>query len=262
MLTHTYILQRILRKKVFNKNDLDAYVYNIVPDLLTIHPAISSQQTHKIKRLMYVPERYPKAAYIMFHLLIDDVSHYGSLYSGTVAEFNPDSLGYSYLTGKPLIHFLLNFHRSINNDISYSDAVYRSHLIIEMIYDLVIAEYINIENTIETLTEAINYTASERMDEFVSIVNWIYNLGENEIREVIEKASRFLTIDRMQNIMSIEGRIRLYADKFGLNRNDQLIADGLRKIFFQARDLVADNEVFLIETEKSIKKYGWHPPVM
>ena len=67
MLTHTYLLQRILGVRAFDSNDLDAYVYNIVPDLLTIHPDITSQQTHKIKRLLHVPERYPKAAYIMFH---------------------------------------------------------------------------------------------------------------------------------------------------------------------------------------------------
>jgi hypothetical protein len=262
MLTHTYLLQRILGERVFNSNDLDAYVYNIVPDLLTIHPDITSQQTHKIERLMHVPESYPKAAYIMFHLLIDDLSHYGSMCPGTVDEFNPDSQGYSYIRGKPLIHSLLSLHRSINNEISYNEAAYRSHLIIEMIYDLVIADHINVEKTIEILVEAINFTANKKIDELVSITNWIYNFGENEIREVIEKSSRFLTIDRMQKIMNMEGRIRLYADKFGLKSNDPLIADGLRKLFLQATDLVDDNEVFLTEAEKSIKKYGWLPPVM
>jgi len=261
MLTHTYLLQRILGVRAFDSNDLDAYVYNIVPDLLTIHPDITSQQTHKIKRLLHVPERYPKAAYIMFHLLTDDLSHYGSICPDIIDEFNPDSQGYSYIRGKPLIHSLLDLHRSIDNEISYNDAAYRSHLIIEMIYDLVISDHINVEKTIEILAEAINFTASKKIDEFVSIINWIYNFDENQIREVIEKTSRFLTIDRMQKIMNMEGRIRLYADKFSLKINDPLIADGVRKLFLQARDLVDDNEVFLIETEKSIKKYGWRPPV-
>jgi hypothetical protein len=262
MLTHTYILQRILNEGTFTSNNLDAYVYNIVPDLLTIHPDISSQQTHKIKKLLHVPERYPKAAYIMFHLLVDDLSHYGSICPGSIDEFNPDSQGYSYIRGKPLIHSLLNLHKSINNEISYNEAAYRSHLIIEMIYDLVIAEHINFENTISILAGAINFTAREKIDEFVSTINSIYNLGEKEIKDVMEKATRYLTIDRMERIMNLDGRIRLYADKFGLKSNDQLIAEGVRKIFLQARDLADDNEVFLIETEKSIKKHGWQPPVM
>ena len=262
MLTHTYLLQRILGGESFNGNNLDAYVYNIVPDLLTIHPDISSEQTHKIKRLLHVPCEHPKAAYIMFHLLIDDLSHHGSIRTANIDEFNPNAQGYSYITGKPLIHSLMNLHKSINNEISYNEAAYRSHLIIEMIYDLVIANHINLEKTISTLAEAIRFTANSKIDEFVSTVNRIYNLGENEIKEVMQKASSYLTADRMEKIMNLEGRIRLYADKFGLKSNDPLITDGIRKLFLQARDLADDNEVFLIETEKSIKKYGWRPPLM
>ena len=148
MLTHTYLLQRILGETSFDGNDLDAYVYNIVPDLLTIHPDISSQLTHKIKRLLHVPAGYQKAAYIMFHLLIDDLSHYGSIRTANINEFNPDAQGYSYITGKPLIPAIMNLHKSINNEISFNEAAYRSHLIIEMIYDLVIADHINFEKTI------------------------------------------------------------------------------------------------------------------
>jgi hypothetical protein len=262
MLTHTYLLQRILGETSFYSNDLDAYIYNIIPDLLTIHPNISSQQTHKIKRLLHVPARHPKAAYIMFHLLVDDLSHYGSICTDNIDEFNPYSQGYSYITGKPLIPDIINLHKSINNEISYNDAAYRSHLIIEMIYDLVIADYINLKKTISTLAEAINFTARKNIDEFVSTINCIYNLSEDEIKEVMEKASSYITTDRMEKIMNLEGRIRLYVDKFGLNRSDQLIIEGVRKIFLQAMDLANDNEVFLIETEKSIKKYGWRPPLM
>ncbi len=260
MLTHTYLLQRILGEGTFDSNDLDAYVYNIVPDLLTIHPNISSQQTHKIKRLLHIPENYPKAAYIMFHLLVDDLSHYGSLCPGVDDEFNPHSQGYSYIRGKPLINSLLDIHRSIDNNFSYNDAAYRSHLIIEMIYDLVISDHINVEKTIEIMVEAINFTANKKIDEFVSLISWIYNFDKKEIREVIQNASRFITVDRMQKMMNLEGRIRLYTDKFALKSSDPIFTDGVRKLFIQARDLVDDNEVFLTETEKSIKEYGWHCP--
>ena len=55
MLTHTYFLQKFLGAADVKNIDLDIYVYNIVPDLLTIHPQISSNRTHKIRRFLHIP---------------------------------------------------------------------------------------------------------------------------------------------------------------------------------------------------------------
>jgi len=262
MLTHTYLLQNILGMTGTRNHNLDVFVYNIVPDLLTIHPNISSRQTHIIKRLWQIPPLYPKAAYIMFHLLVDDLAHYGLICPDIPEEFSPDSQGYSYLKGKPLINPLLDFQKKINKEISYNEAAYRSHLVVEMIYDLVIIDHLNNNQTSELLAEAIFNTAEHKMDEFVATINWLYGLGEGEICEVMKKASSYITKERLQKIMNIEGRIRLYADKFGLQRDDPLCCAGMKNIFLQARELLDDNEIFLRETAEAVKKHGWLPPIM
>ncbi len=261
MLTHTYILQNILSIAGISNYNLDIFVYNIVPDLLTIHPDISSRQTHQIKRLQETPPLYPKAAYIMFHLLVDDLSHFGKICPGIHDEFNPDSHGYSYIKGKPLINSLLDFQKKVNKEISYNEAAYRSHLIVEMIYDLAIIDHINKNHTIELLRDAICTTTDGDMEEFTATINWLYSLGKTEIREVMQRAQSYLTEDKIKKTMTIEGRIRLYAFKFGLPIDEQLYLAGIKNIFLQARELLDDNEIFLRETAEAVKKYGWLPPI-
>jgi hypothetical protein len=262
MLTHTYLLQNVLGTAGIKDYDLDIFVYNIVPDLLTIHPNITSRQTHKIRRLGQIPPRYPKAAYIMFHLLVDDLAHYGVICPGIPDDFNPDSQGYSYIKGKSLINPILDFQRRINREISHNEAVYRSHLVVEMIYDLVILDRINNNQSIGLLAEAVCRTAEKKMNEFVATVNWLYGFSEGEICEVMKRACSYVTKERIERIMNIEGRIRLYGDKFGLKNNDQLYCADMKNIFLQAKELLDDNEIFLRETAEAVKKHGWLPPIM
>jgi hypothetical protein len=259
MLTHTYFLQKFLGAADVKDIDLDVYVYNIVPDLLTIHPQISSDKTHKIRRSLQIPAQYPRSAYVMFHLLVDDLSHYGYICSNGQEEFDSNSQGYSYLKGKHLINSILDLHKIIKKKISYKEAAYQSHLIIEMIYDLVILNQINSFKTINLLAEAINFTVKNKMDEFVATINWLYDMEKNEIDEIMKKASTYITKEGLERLMNIESRIHLYKDKFGLKSNDQLFYDGLENLFQQARDLIDDDELFFRETIQTIKNYGWHP---
>jgi hypothetical protein len=259
MLTHTYFLQKFLGTADVKDIDLDIYVYNIVPDLLTIHPQISSDKTHKIRRSLQIPAQYPRSAYVMFHLLVDDLSHYGYICSNCQEEFDSNSQGYSYLKGKHLINSILDLHKIIKKKISYKEATYQSHLIIEMIYDLVILNQINSFKTIDLLAEAINFTVKNKMDEFVATINWLYDMEKNEIDEIMKKASIYITKEGLERLMNIESRIHLYKDKFGLKSNDQLFYDGLENLFQQARDLIDDDELFFRETIQTIKNYGWLP---
>ena len=259
MLTHTYLLQKVLGSADRENKNLDVYVYNIVPDLLTIHPQINSSQTHSIKRTLQIPADYPRSSYVMFHLLADDLAHYGYICQDYKEEFDPDSQGYSYTKGKPLINSILKLYNTIQKEISYNEAAYRSHLIIEMIYDLVILNQINSLKTIDLLAAAIDFTAKNKIDEFTATVNRLYAIGEDKIKEVMKEASFYITKERMERIMNIEGRVRLYTNKFGLKNSDQLLYEGVRNIFLQARDLIDDDEIFLQETAQTIKKYGWFP---
>jgi hypothetical protein len=261
MLTHTYILQNLLNEIDDKKYDLDIFVYNIIPDLLTVHPDITSAKTHKIKRTLQYPPQYPKSAYVMLHLLIDDLAHFGTICPDIPDEFNPESQGYSYIKGRPLIDSLLRFQKKIGREISYNEAAYRSHLVVEMIYDLIILDHITHHQSIKLLADAVSATANNYMDEFTATIGWLYGLQEADIRDVIKKASIYLTTDRMQNIMNIDGRIRLYIDKFGLRDNYQEYFNDIKCLFLQAMELLNDNEMFLRESAATINKYGWLPPL-
>jgi len=259
MLTHTYFLQKYLGSVDVRNIDLDVYVYNIAPDLLTIHPQISSNRTHKIRRSLQIPVQYPRSAYIMFHLLVDDLSHYGYISLDCQKEFDSNSKGYSYVKGKHLINSILDLHKIINKEITCQEATYQSHLIIEMIYDLVILNQINSFKTIDLLAEAIDFTVKNKMDEFVATIHWLYDIEKDEINEVMRNASIYITKERLEHIMDIKSRIHLYKDKFGLKSNDQLFYDGLENLFQHARDLIDDDELFFRETIQTIKNYGWFP---
>jgi hypothetical protein len=264
MLTHTYLLQKVLEEADIAGNDLDIYIYNIAPDLLTIHPDINSDVTHNIRRFSTIPDKYPQSAYVVFHLLVDDLAHFGSISLDYQEEFNPESQGFCYIKGKPLINTILDLHKTIKNEISYSEAAYRSHLIIEMIYDLVILSKINSRKTISLLAEAINFTVKNKLDEFTSTISWLYDIGEKDIRSVMKEACHYLTKERMDRIMNIEGRISLYSDKFGLKGKDKSFYEGIRNLFMQAKISLEldEKELFLQQTTKTIKDHGWLPPII
>lgn len=262
MLTHTYLLQKYLEQASGQNPAPDVYIYNIAPDLLTIHPGINSAQTHDLKRNIKIPAEYSGAAFVLFHLLLDDLAHYGHICPDCKEEFDPESQGYSYIKGRPLIKPMLNLYKDARREISYSEAAYRSHLIIEMLYDLAILAQINSAKTIELLAGAIEFTAKNKMSEFARTVKWLYNLQEDQTIKVMEEAAVYLTAERMARFMSIEGRINLYANKFGAKTNEKSLYAGVKDLFIQASILLQeDDDIFLRQSAKTISEYGWLPLV-
>jgi len=253
MLTHTYFLQKFLESES-NPPEKDIFVYNVAPDLLALHPGISSAKTHTLSRSMPIHSQYPKSAYVIMHLLVDDLSHYGYVCSGDHDEFNIDSKGYSYLKGHDLIAHILDLHIMAGKKISLSDAVYQSHLIIEMIYDLVIFSHIKTFKTIDVLINAINYTVRNSMEEFIATVQWLYGLERQEIDDVMKSILLYVTRASMEGIMNIEGRMNLYKEKFGLRSNEQQFCDCLKDLFHQAVNLIDDDEILYQEASRLIKK--------
>jgi hypothetical protein len=63
--------------------------------------------------------------------------------------------------------------------------------------------------------------------------------------------------------MNIEGRIRLYSDKFGLKSKDKLFYEGIKNLFLEAKNSLEldEKELFLRQSAKTIKDYGWLPPI-
>ena len=258
MLTHTYLLQEIMEASGMKDVESDIYVYNIAPDLLTIHPDIDAHQTHSIQRFVSAPPEHSRTAYVMFHLLVDDLAHYGKISLEYQDGFDPDSPGYTYVKGKSLVHEILDLHKIIDREITYNEAAYRSHLIIEMIYDLVILKKIESVKSINVLAEAILFTREKREEEFCSNMSWLYGIEKNAVRDVLDRASLYITKDRMNGFMNIEGRIRLFIDKFGLKNSNEKFHEAISKLFSNALNSI-ENEEFLHEIQKSVRNSGWHP---
>ncbi|MEE9912601.1 MAG: hypothetical protein K4571_12860 [Deltaproteobacteria bacterium] len=258
MLTHTCLLQQIMSESAIRYSDPDIYIYNIAPDLLTIHPDINANQTHSIPRFIKAPPDHQRTAYIMFHLLVDDLAHYGSLSLACQEGFDPHSSGYTYLKGRHLIESIINLHKIIEKDITYNEAAYRSHLIIEMIYDLVILSHIRKKNSMELLENAIHFTLDRRKKEFCEDISWLYGIEISHVQDVLKNAVSYITKERLERIMNIEGRIRLFTDKFGL-RNDNLeFSEAIQTLFQDALSSI-ENEEFLEQTAVTIRNYGWLP---
>jgi len=258
MLTHTYLLQQIMHASNIKNSDPDIYIYNIAPDLLTIHPDINANQTHSIQRFIQAPPEHKRTAYLMFHLLVDDLAHYGNISLTCQEGFDPHSSGYTYLKGRHLIESIIELHNIIDKDISYNEAAYRSHLIIEMIYDLVILSHIHKNGSIQLLEDAIRFTLDRKGNEFCADITWLYGIDESHVREVLKNAVSYITKERLERIMNIEGRIRLFTDKFGLRNNNSIFADAIQTLFQDALNSI-ENEDFLQQTAATITNYGWFP---
>lgn len=259
MLTHTHLLQQIMDSSNTPHNDPDIYIYNIAPDLLTIHPDISANQTHSINRFIQAPPDHQRTAYIMFHLLVDDLAHYGNITLQCQEGFDPHSAGYTYVKGRHLIGSILELHKIIDREISYNDAAYRSHLIIEMIYDLVILSRIHADGSMQLLEDAIHFTLDRRENEFCADIAWLYGIEKNHVRDVLKNATSYITKERMERIMNIEGRIRLFTDKFGLKNDNAIFAKAIQALFRDALKSIEDED-FIQQTTTAIRNCGWLPP--
>ena len=258
MLTHTYLLQQIIEASSIKNIDPDIYVYNIAPDLLTIHPDINAHQTHSIQRFLDAPPEHSRTAYVMFHLLVDDLAHFGKISMECEEGFDPDSPGYAYVKGRTFVNTIVDLHKMIDHEISYNEAAYQSHLMIEMIYDLVILPRIHAGKSIDILAEAVSFTREKKEEEFCGNMSWLYGVDRSAVRNVLSRATPYLTKERLNGFMNIEGRIRLFIDKFGLKNQSEPFKAAVSSLFTDALNSI-ENEEFLQEIVDAVRKSGWQP---
>ncbi len=216
--------------------------------------------THSMPRSSRLPQKYHKAAFVQFHLLVDDIAHLGKIDDGkTVIDFNPNSNGYAYVKGRPLVQPIMDFCRGIGHETSLSEAAYRSHLIIEMSFDLALCG--KDRDLMILLYEALNYTAENKLSEFSETLGWILSVSQEIIMEAIQEGITLCTQDRINNLMSIEGQIGLFANKFSYDSDDDRIWNGIWDLFNQGRDLVTDYEEFSHTVLATIKESGFKAPL-
>jgi len=255
MMTHTWILKEFLGSDF--RDSLDLYVYNVCPDLLPIHKCITSEFTHGIPRRYSYPPQHQKAAFVLFHLLVDDMAHHGQINAEPTCGFNPDSQGYAYLRGQPLIEPIMEFHQRIGMEIDYSKAAYRAHMIIELTFDLRLIQETGHLKLYELFSDAVEHTVENKMDELCTTLDWLFGMETVPIRQALEKGLSSRTLDRMKSLRNIEGRIGFYIDRFGLDRGDDETWKGTRALLLQGMQQVRDHDAFLYPTLHAIKNSGF-----
>jgi len=261
MLTHTWILKEFLGTGRLSPDVLDMFVYNVSPDILPLHGAITSDMTHGIPRFRPLSPQYKKAAFVQFHLLVDDIAHHGKIGKTAVRDFNPNSEGYTYVKGRPLIQPIMDFYKSIGKEIGYSHAAYQSHMIIEMTFDLALHQRRENDELIPIFCEALEYTVQNKIGEFSEIHAWLFDISEEIIAEAIRQGRDTCSLDRMSCFMNVEGRIGLCLDRFGLDRNDDSTWAGMRNLIAHGMVLVNDYEDFLYPTIREIRNSSFVEPL-
>ena len=261
MMTHTWLLRNFLRDERLIAENLELFVYNICPDLLPLHRDITAADTHGIARCATLPPEHRKNAFVHFHLMVDDLSHHGMITAEPVREFNPDSNGYTYLKGKPLVQPLQDIYARQGTPIAREQAAYRSHMIIEMTFDLAmhLAQIAEGERMISLLCDAMQFTVAERLNEFCNNISWLYGFSPDVVRETMIEGAAFYHRDRIRRFMTMEGRINLFAGKFGIARDDMNALEMLRQVMNMGMELVRDYEDFLEPTLAEIRRAGFNP---
>lgn len=261
MLTHTWLLEAFLGSGCPIEDRLDLITYNICPDFLPISEAFSSVVTHGAPRFAKIPYRYRKASFIVFHLMVDDISHYGEIAVHPITDFDPHSKGYSYEKGRSLVEPLIDLYHAEGKELDYVRAAYRSHMIIEMTFDL--ALYLALTETSERLIrlmgESIQFTAEERLAEFSETVGWFYGVNPEVAAEALLLCAEKYTINRIRRFMNLAGRVNLFANKFDLLSSLGKAPPGLEVIMRKGMDLVQDYDDFLDPTLSEIRRVGFDP---
>lgn len=261
MLTHAWLLAHFLGDARLDEENLDLFIYNVCPDFLPIHRNFTSDFTHSVSRFRELPDLYGKAAFMHFHLMVDDVSHHGQIARIPVREFNPDSKGYTYIKGRPLIKPLMDLYERQGRPIDSAVAAYRSHMIIEMAFDLALFQGAGEESRelIGIMCDAMETVMAKRLDDFSRTVAWIYGTAPGDVEAATRQCASIYTPERMNRFMNIDARVKLFGGKFNIDPADAESLSLLRDIMLEGMTLVRDYEDFLNPTLDAVRKAGFKP---
>jgi hypothetical protein len=189
------------------------------------------------------------------------MAHHGKFTDDLNNVFNPDSEGYCYVKGKGLIGPIIDFHNNLGEEISYSNAAYRSHIIIEMALDLILHQEEGSTDLMDFFYEALKYTFDYKISEFSETMAWLFGINQETVSEATRQALDSCTSSIKESFMNCEDCAGLYIDKFCLNGEDEFTREGVVNLLNQGINLVPDYKSFLLATIASIKKTAFTNPL-
>jgi hypothetical protein len=143
-------------------------------------------------------------------------------------------------------------------------AAYRSHMIIEMTYDLTLyfARPDECARLIAIMCKSMEQLKDDdKLAEFSEVVGWIYQKDPKTVGEAVRQSIRFYTESRMNTFMTLDGRIKVFIRKFGLDDKNIAIYSDVKTLMSDGMNLVGDYEDFLDPTLAEIRKVGFNPVI-
>ena len=261
MLTHSWVLLHYLGDQCLDDAYRDLFVYNVCPDLLPIQETLTSSQTHRPSRFVHPPDAFRKAAFIQFHLLVDDVAHHGQIPATPVTVFNADSDGYTYVAGRPLMAPLTELHRSLGKPLTHEAAAYESHMVMEMAFDQRLCQSNHEESVflVRHLHDALQATKNGGLDEFAATAGWFFGIDADVARDGLCRAADSYTMPRLERFMTLEGRVEGFARKYGLVNPDKQTRTILEDLMLEGMRIAGDCNDFLATVLEAIRQTGFDP---
>ncbi|NPV03337.1 MAG: hypothetical protein HPY67_01175 [Syntrophaceae bacterium] len=252
--THTWLLREYAGTRL-GPDNLDILVYNVMPDILPIHRAITPEMTHRMERLHPMPPGRERARFIQFHLLVDDLSHHGHITHRGHDRSENESGGYAFLKGAALAEDMLGMHRRLGRPIDRDEALYRSHLVIEMAVDLVI--YRRNPGIVDLFSRAVESTLENGVATVVDTLAWAYAISGGLARDALLQGLAAYRQEILRRSVSLEGRIDLFLWKFYRGEAGDSVRQGVRDLLEKGIESVADHENFLSATLREIAASGF-----
>ncbi|OPY04582.1 MAG: hypothetical protein A4E67_02325 [Syntrophaceae bacterium PtaB.Bin038] len=252
--THTLLLREYAGRRPVADN-LDILIYNVMPDILPIHRDITPERTHRMERFSVAPAGRERARFIQFHLLVDDLSHHGHITRNGHDRSENESGGYAFTKGSALVPDMMGMHRRLGRPIDEGEALYRSHLVVEMAVDLVIRE--RHPDIVGLFSRAVDATLGGSIDGLVGTLAWAYALPAGLAREALLQGMAAYRDETLRRSVSLEGRIDLFLWKFYGGEGGYPVRRDVRDLLLKGIESVADHEQFLSATLREIAASGF-----
>lgn len=253
MLTHTWIMREYLAATNSPAVEPELFAYNVIADILPIHRGITPEMTHGIERFGGGRNSDCRESAILFHLLVDDYSHYGLICRQVPNGFQTNPQGFAYLKGKQLISPVTELYRRAGREIEASLACYQSHILIEMAFDMVLCRKERLGSLLLPLYTGLRTILDGNFQKTSFFLAKVFGIDRATVSEAVEQAKQICTYDGMAAQLDTAGRAELCLRRFGVTPVDSESRQAMTALLEQATDLVTDQQELLTPLIKIIR---------